>query len=204
MARPARHHPVQARSREMVDRILDATAQVLDQRGYAGLTTNRVADRAGVSIGSFYRWFHDKADVVEALRVRTTEEMLAGLSAVLAEGVERPPRAAVALVLRTLVDLIEQHAGVIRALVREAPLGSHGNTLPEVEQQLAAYVRVFVLRHAPELPRTERETRIHLALGLTLSSCLRIVFETPPEVDRERLLEMTTDLLALGIAAPAP
>lgn len=204
MARPLRHKPVQARSREMVGRLLDATARVLDELGYGGLTTNKVAARAGVSVGSLYRWFHDKEDLVEALRRRTTDEMVRALVEAMAASVELEVRVAVAQVLDALVEQVELHAAVIRALMSESPLGSHGNTMPEVERELAAYVRLFVLRHAPGLPAEERETRIHLALGLTLTSCLRAVFETPAEVDRDRLLEMTTDLLVLGLSAPAP
>ena len=75
-----RRRPVQRRSQHMVDRILVAAARVLGTEGYAAMTTNRVAEEAGVSIGSLYRYFNDKAEIVEHLRARVNQEVLASLT----------------------------------------------------------------------------------------------------------------------------
>lgn len=62
-----RRLPKQRRSREIVGAILEATRILLDERGPDALTTNRIADRAGISIGSFYRYFPDKEAVLAAI-----------------------------------------------------------------------------------------------------------------------------------------
>ena len=62
-----RKRPQQDRSRITVEAVLEAAAQVLEADGYDGLTTNRVAERAGVSIGTLYQYFPDKAAVVAGL-----------------------------------------------------------------------------------------------------------------------------------------
>lgn len=202
MAGPVRKPPLQQRSRQTVEQILDATARVLDARGYSGLTTNHVAAEAGVSIGALYRWFDDKAALVEALRQRSSDQIFEGLSTVLVETTELPVREGVGQVLTALIAQVRAHEAVLGALVHESPLGSHQNLLPGIERQLAGYVRVFVLRHAPGLSERERETRIHLALGLAVGTCLRLVFDRPASVDPDRLVEMTADLLTLGLAIP--
>jgi AcrR family transcriptional regulator len=69
-----RRRPVQARSKLTVERILDAAAHVFGERGYAG-TTNEVADRAGVSIGSLYQYFPDKDALLVALHDRHIDEV---------------------------------------------------------------------------------------------------------------------------------
>ena len=51
-AKPQRRRPSQARSRESVAAILEASAQVLQHSGYKRTTTNRIAERAGVSVGT--------------------------------------------------------------------------------------------------------------------------------------------------------
>jgi AcrR family transcriptional regulator len=63
--------PRQARSLATVEVILDATALLLVNEGYAQTTTNRVADRAGVSIGSLYQYFPNREALVTALTGRT-------------------------------------------------------------------------------------------------------------------------------------
>src|SRR6185503_19872086 len=70
-----RKRPRQARSKATVDSILGATARVLVRHGFDGLTTNAVAELAGVSIGSLYQYFPNKEALVGALLERHTEEM---------------------------------------------------------------------------------------------------------------------------------
>jgi AcrR family transcriptional regulator len=74
MAKPAtekrsglRKLPTQARSRARVDAILKAAGALLGEVGYDGLSTNLVAERAGVPVGSIYQFFEGKDDIVAAL-----------------------------------------------------------------------------------------------------------------------------------------
>ena len=62
-----RKQPVQGRSRVTTEALLEATLQVLVRDGYGRLTTTRVADRAGVSVGTLYQYFPDKRSLVMAL-----------------------------------------------------------------------------------------------------------------------------------------
>ena len=59
-----RKEPRQRRSRETVEVILEAAAQVFEDKGYAGTTTNHIARRAGVSVGSIYQYFPNKNAIV--------------------------------------------------------------------------------------------------------------------------------------------
>ncbi|WP_343587837.1 TetR/AcrR family transcriptional regulator [Herbaspirillum sp.] len=72
-----RKEPRQARSRAMVDTILDAMSRVLVERGYAKTNTNLVAESAGISVGSLYQYFPNKDALIFALRERHVTRMLA-------------------------------------------------------------------------------------------------------------------------------
>jgi AcrR family transcriptional regulator len=194
-----RSRPVQTRSQEMVGRILDGTAQVLTARGYDGLSTNRVAEQAGVSIGSLYRYFEDKEQLVEQLRRRVNDELLAELTEAMIRSVELEPYAGTRSVLVTLVDGLERNRGVMAALIDGVPMGSQANRLPEVERQLAQFARLGVASRLPGLPREEVEARLYLAMGMTLNACLRIALERPPEMDRERLIDLVASMLLAGL-----
>jgi AcrR family transcriptional regulator len=73
-----RRRPVQARSKQTVERILAAAAHVFSERGYAA-TTNHVAEAAGLSIGSLYQYFPNKDALLVALHSRHLEEVRAHL-----------------------------------------------------------------------------------------------------------------------------
>ena len=62
--------PVQQRSIQTVDTLLDAAAQILQIDGESAFNTNRVAERAGFSIGTLYQYFPNKNSIVEALAER--------------------------------------------------------------------------------------------------------------------------------------
>jgi AcrR family transcriptional regulator len=68
-----RKAPRQQRARASVDCVLEAAAQVLEACGEDGFNTNAVAERAGVSIGTLYRYFSDKQSILQALALRETE-----------------------------------------------------------------------------------------------------------------------------------
>lgn len=70
-----RRLPVQARSRERVERILDAAAQLLAEEGYNAVKTNAIAKRAGVSIGSVYQFFPNRFAIFNALADRYREKI---------------------------------------------------------------------------------------------------------------------------------
>ncbi|MEU9774380.1 TetR/AcrR family transcriptional regulator [Streptomyces sp. NPDC047968] len=84
---PLRRVPVQRRSADRLARILDACAELLDACGYEELSTRDVAARAGVPIGSVYRFFGNKRALVEALGRRNLDRYAARVE----EGLARVP-----------------------------------------------------------------------------------------------------------------
>jgi len=80
-----RKTPRQERSRATVEAVLEATTDILIREGYAKLTTNRIAERAGVNIASLYQYFPGKEAIVAELRRRHGADQRAALRQVLAE-----------------------------------------------------------------------------------------------------------------------
>lgn len=79
-----RKTPRQRRSAELVEAIYEAGARILETEGLAGLNTNRVAEVAGVSVGSLYQYFPSKEAIVAGLLRRSRQDLLDGMRQVLA------------------------------------------------------------------------------------------------------------------------
>jgi AcrR family transcriptional regulator len=73
--------PRQSRSRRLVDMVLASSAALVAERGLAGLSTNAVADHAGISVGSIYQYFPDKAALVQTLRAGHLSAMAEAIEA---------------------------------------------------------------------------------------------------------------------------
>jgi AcrR family transcriptional regulator len=69
--RSVRTEPTQRRSSQRLDALLDAAAEIVDESGFERLTTQMVAERAGASIGTVYRYFPDRVAVLHSLRERS-------------------------------------------------------------------------------------------------------------------------------------
>ncbi|WMJ70484.1 TetR family transcriptional regulator [Stenotrophomonas sp. 24(2023)] len=122
----SRKQPRQARSNELVAVILEAAAQVLAQQGAARFTTARVAERAGVSIGSLYQYFPNKAAILFRLQADEWAQNTAVLRRTLQEG-HAPPlqrlRALVHAFIRSECEEVEMRVALSDAapLYRDAP-----------------------------------------------------------------------------------
>jgi len=97
-----RKAPRQARSRATVEVILEATARVFSEHGYAGTNTNLIAEKAGISIGSLYQYFKNKDSLIAALHQRHAEQVQQTVEEVLS----RPYEPSLAGHIRAMVQAL--------------------------------------------------------------------------------------------------
>ncbi|CAM3664028.1 TetR/AcrR family transcriptional regulator [Paracidovorax anthurii] len=123
-ANPAgmRRQPMQERARQTIEAIFGATARIVDNEGEPALTTNRMAEVAGVSIGTLYQYFPSKEAVLLAMVERERGRVQQALHALIDDGVarQRPVREVLAEVVRLLVSAFGTggHSSARRAMVR--------------------------------------------------------------------------------------
>ena len=107
MTSSPRKSPSQERSRQTVERILNAATRIFHEQGYAGTTTNDIADEADLSIGSLYQYFPNKDALLAALTKRHITSTTSSLVAMIGE---LPGDSGFDVILRTVVRfLVEQH-----------------------------------------------------------------------------------------------
>lgn len=104
---PARRRPTQMRARLTVEAVLDASVKLLKRDGADAITTNRVAEVAGVSIGSVYQYFPDKHAIFEALQDRHAAEVRRLVHDTLAA---QASASLEALLVTLVVALVDAHA----------------------------------------------------------------------------------------------
>jgi AcrR family transcriptional regulator len=117
-----RRQPKQERARSTVQFVLDATTKLLARDGIDAVTTNRIADLAGVSVGSIYQYFPDKRAIFSALHERHAEETRQLIASTVAQ---HTTSSLGALVLSLMDGLIDAHAHdpvLHELLAREIPL----------------------------------------------------------------------------------
>lgn len=137
-----RKSPSQARARATVDAIVEATAQILRERGYRGATLRRIGDRAGVSTGSIYQYFPSKDALLAAVMERHVAQMGKILASAALEPTTPPPSEHIRAMLHAVVIAHQQDPELHRVLVHEharvAPLDLHQAVLEAVRDQVTS------------------------------------------------------------------
>ena len=148
----SRKQPKQARSAELVATILQAATHVLAQEGAGRFTTARVAEKAGVSVGSVYQYFPNKAAILFRLQSdewRQTQEMLSRIL----EDQARPPlerlRALVHAFVRSECEEAEMRVALSDAapLYRDAPEAREARAAGE--ETFRAFMREVMPKASP-------------------------------------------------------
>jgi AcrR family transcriptional regulator len=109
-----RRTPQQSRSEATVEAILEAAFQLLEQGGVEALTTNHIAERAGVSVGTLYQYFKGKQAILAALAQRRAAAARDRIADIVMAG---PEIGAVRLIVRTLATAFEGSPATRRALL---------------------------------------------------------------------------------------
>jgi len=113
-----RRIPRQARAEETVSAILEGAAQVLEAGGLAGFTTNAVAERAGVSIGTLYQYFSDKGALLRTLAEREMQLAIVGVAKALRGEGETSLEERVRAVVRAIVHAFHGRQRARKAVVQ--------------------------------------------------------------------------------------
>jgi AcrR family transcriptional regulator len=173
----SRKQPQQARSAELVATILEAAVQVLAKEGAQRFTTARVAEKAGVSIGSLYQYFPNKAAILFRLQSdewRQTSELLRGIL----ENAGQPPL----MRLRTLVHAFirsECEEAAMRVALNDAvPLYRDAPEAREAKKSGSRTVEIFMQEVLPAASDAVRAAAGDLIKG-TLSAVGKHFSETP-------------------------
>jgi len=189
-----RNEPVQARSAARLTALLDAAAAIIDEIGYERLTTAMVAERAGASIGTVYRYFPDRIAVLQALSARNLERVLDKATSAIHDERQTTWVAALGASFGVLVDAFRSEPG-FRGLrvgdVLDIRPATHDRTFNSIvaDGLLGALIERFGFKDSSEL-------RFHFETAVEISDALATrAFARDPQGDAA-FLETSRDVVA--------
>ncbi len=181
-ARPVtspRKQALQARSRATVDVILKATARILIAEGYDRASTNKVAARAGVSIGSLYQYFPSKEALVAALLERHLEEMGQVLRAAFPRLAAAPIEQAAEEVVRLMVAAHSVDPALHRVFVEQVPRIGQLERIQGFEQEMTGLVRAYLEPRRDKLVVEDLDMAAFIVVGIVESLTHAAVLSRP-------------------------
>ena len=179
--------PRQSRSRATVEAVITAAAQVLIEEGYEGATTARIAERAGVSIGSLYQYFPNKEALIASLIERHCEEIVATMRQALEDPAHATLEDGFRAVIRAGTTAHRLDPRLHKILNEQVPRVGKLARVMDTSRQITAAIERFLRAHAAEL-----------AAGRD-PAVAAIVIETSIEALAHKAVIHRRDLLANGL-----
>ncbi|KUJ53791.1 TetR family transcriptional regulator [Streptomyces albus subsp. albus] len=190
-----RRLPVQKRSVERFERLLDACAELLDEVGYAALTTKEVARRAEVPIGTLYQFFSDREGLIGALAARNLESFLARV----ADRLEHEAPDGISGIVDVTVDEFVAMRRTVTGfgVVDFGAVGQDHTLEPNRDNNaaVAGSLRALTASLAGVQDNAEFEIAVRVALECA-DGVLQLAFRTDPQGDPQLIAECKRVLIS--------
>jgi AcrR family transcriptional regulator len=201
-----RRKPKQERSRETVESILEAAAQVLIREGYDKTSTNKIAQRAGVSIGSLYQYFPSKEAIVLELIDRHIEEMSGVVRARLSEAPHHSIECAVRSIVEALVDAKRVNPRLHAVFIEQVPRLGRLHRVLDLNRTLADLITV-ALASRPEPIRPKNLSKASFVLVHAVQAVTHALAVERPDYlgpdDADAVVEELTDMVTVYLTGEA-
>jgi AcrR family transcriptional regulator len=185
----------QERSKATVDAILDATARVLVKEGYDRASTNRIAEVAGVSVGSLYQYFPSKEALVAALVGRHIDEMRALIVDIMARAEALSLADAAEALVRAMLAAHAVNPRLHKVLVEQTPRVGRLTKLYDIEREALGLAKLYLAAHANELRAVDPELAGFVVVTTVEALTHAAVLTRPELLDDERFVAEATRLI---------
>jgi AcrR family transcriptional regulator len=187
-----RKAPRQARSKHTVEVILEAAARIFTQHGYAAANTNRIAEKAGISVGSLYQYFQNKDALIAALHQRHAEQMLHTVETALANPRDRSLAGHVQSMVGALLAAHMVQPGLHRMLDLEFPHFDAPASDNATDQGIVQRVRALLQAHQAETSQRNLDLAAWVMLN-TMQSLVHAAMLDAPRFPLPDIEQAITD-----------
>ncbi len=182
--------PRQARSKASVQAMVQACARILESRGYAGLSTNAIAEVAGVSIGSVYEYFPGKDAIVARLVQDMVAEARAMLEGRLALTDSRNDlNSAMRYFLGAIYRLMRKHRELLQVLVFQVPYLHQLPATRQLEIELQQVLMAGLDYTREQYSLNAQQHTLYLMTTSVAGTLMHLVLVAPPAMDPEGILD---------------
>jgi AcrR family transcriptional regulator len=189
--------PRQDRSRLTVEAILEATTRILTEEGYEKANTNRIAERAGISIGSLYQYFPNKESLMVALIEQHSNEMAQLLATKLDRLFDVPLELAIPEIVKAVIAAHAIDPRLHQVLSEEIPRSQRSPQIQQANERIANLLRAYLTRWRDVIRPQNIEMTVFILTCTVDSLCHAAVIDYPQiAIDSQFDREVSRLLLA--------
>lgn len=194
-----RKQPKQARSKAMVEAILEAASIVLQRDGMAGFGTRQVAEEAGISVGSLYQYFNHKDALLNAMASALIERLQNQLSNVLPSLQKANPQDFIRILIMSCYEVLDRNDGRDLSLLRHWSELRLSPDVAGVERVLMQYVEIFSATQPTLRVMPDKQRALYIGINSVFFNLLRYSSEPSPYFTRQELVDGLVEMLELYV-----
>jgi AcrR family transcriptional regulator len=195
LATTPRKLPKQDRSRVTVEAILEATTRILVEEGYDRANTNRIAERAGISIGSLYQYFPNKESLITALMEQHAREMVELIETKLNCLFDSPLEIVIPEIVTLVVAAHAINPRLHQVLSEEIPRSERSPHRHQADERITELLRTYLHRWRDEISPQNTELTVFILSRTVEALCHAAVIEHPNFVRDSQFESEVSNLL---------
>lgn len=189
--------PKQDRSKSTVDAILEAVTHIMDKDGAMSLTTNKIAEKAGVSVGSLYQYFKNKESIFEAILLRMTEQNLILLEERLDQ---KPDEVSIGKIIKLVVqshfDNILKMGKLTSVLFEYAPQVLSPDHFKKSDERIVRFLLEKTAEYNLNIRPSNKENAFFISSQAVRGVFFMTILSKPTEA-RQEIIDELIDMLTL-------
>lgn len=192
MATPRK--PRQERSKATVAAIIDAAFRCVAQQGVANTTARRIAETAGISIGSFYEYFANKEAVFEAMSRRLTDDSVDLLRGMAPRLMDKDIRAAILFIFQSFSDFLRRDDDRYLKVAQQVMAQDGRGSLETINKALMELVMQYLMTHPQYMRIRDFPALAYVFVNGGIFLVVRHLSSEKPQISFEQLGQVYADI----------
>lgn len=199
-----RKRPQQERSQQMVNTLLEATEKCISKYGLDAVTTPKIADMAGVSVGSLYQYFDDKQALIEALIERGTHDVVKALQALITQIESDSLEEIVKQSIEYGFSLLRQSDGLYLEIVRNWHRLPMQKMVDVMQSFSLDFGRLFFTKHYQTHSIQNLHVKFFIIVNSTLFTMMQYMSGQNSMINQDDLAQELTEMIVSYLQQEAP
>lgn len=189
-----RKSPKQQRAVITAEALTQATQQIIIREGFKSATTNRIAEVAGVSVGSLYQYFPNKQAIVRALIEQAISKAAAQIREGLRDLMDVPLEPALRQILKKLFDIYKENYFIIFKVIEEVPEMKQYAKNMSIDIYTNSTNLAFLEQHSDELTVSDLRTALLFVERAVIHNMEYFIRENPTNITEDQLIDELTKM----------
>jgi AcrR family transcriptional regulator len=189
-----RKSPQQQRSKELVNILMLATEKCICQHGLEGVTTPKIAELSGISVGSIYQYFKNKQMMIDCLLEQKSHEIGTQLKQILQDHIDDDLESIIKAAIEFGFYMLKHNSFYVEIMKHWHQISST-NATDIMQQYFYDLGQQILIRHSQSIATDQLNVRLFIIINSTMYSMMRYISVQPSFISQDEMTKSLSEML---------